>query len=44
MMTDLLLDMGKTTMKSIQISIHIVGGIESGWSVPRVLIVLLLLR
>jgi hypothetical protein len=35
MMTDLFLDLGKPTMKSIEISVQIVGGIESGWSVPE---------
>jgi hypothetical protein len=34
MMTDLLLDLGKPTIKSIEISHQIVGGIESGCSVP----------
>jgi hypothetical protein len=33
MMTDLFPDLGKPTMKSIEISVQIVGGIGSGWSV-----------
>jgi hypothetical protein len=36
MMTDLLSDLGKMTMNSIEISIHIVGGIGSSWSVHGV--------
>jgi hypothetical protein len=34
MMTDLFLDLGNPTMKSIEISLQIVGGIRSSWSVP----------
>jgi hypothetical protein len=41
-MMDLLLDLGRPTMKSIEMSIQIVGGIESGWSVPIDLTVSLL--
>jgi hypothetical protein len=44
MMTDLLSDLGKTTMKSIEIYIQIVGGRGSGWSVQRGLKVLPLLH
>jgi hypothetical protein len=36
---DLFPDLGNPTMKSIEISIHIVGGIGRGWSVPGILIV-----
>jgi hypothetical protein len=39
MMTDLFPDLGKPTMKSIEISLQIAGGIRSSWSVPRALIV-----
>ena len=35
MMTDLLPDLGKPTIKSIEISRQIAGGIGSGCSVPR---------
>jgi hypothetical protein len=35
MMTDLFPNLGKPTMKSIEIFIQIVGGSGSGWSVPR---------
>jgi hypothetical protein len=35
MMTYLLPDLGRPTMKSIEISHQIEGGIGSGWSVPR---------
>jgi hypothetical protein len=38
MMTDLLPDLGNSTMNSIEISIHIAGGIGRGWSVPEILI------
>jgi len=34
MMAELFLDLGKPTMKSIEISIQIVGGNGSNWSVP----------
>jgi hypothetical protein len=34
MMTDLLPNLGKPTMKSIEIFIEIVGGSGSGWSLP----------
>jgi hypothetical protein len=44
MMTDLFPDLGKPTMKCIEISHQIVGGIESGWSVPRALTISALLR
>jgi hypothetical protein len=37
MMTDLLPDLGNPIMKSIEISLQIVGGIGSGCSVPRAL-------
>ena len=37
MMTDLFPDLGKPTMKSIEISHKIEGGIRSGWSVPGAL-------
>jgi len=43
MMTNLLPDLGIPTMNSIEISVHIAGGIGRGWSVPRVLIVFPLL-
>ena len=33
MMTDVLPDLGKTTMKYIEISVQIVGGRGIGWSV-----------
>jgi hypothetical protein len=39
MLTELLLDLGKPTMKYIEISIQLIGGSGSGWSVPRFLIV-----
>ena len=35
MMADLFLDLGKTVIKSIDISFQIAGGIVSGCSVPR---------
>jgi hypothetical protein len=35
MMNDLFHDLGRPTMKSIEISIQILGIIGSGWSVPR---------
>jgi hypothetical protein len=44
MMTDLLSDLGKLTMKSIKISHQIAGGIGSGWSVLGALTVSPLLR
>ena len=44
MMTDLLPDLGKPTMKSIEISHKIEGGIGRGWSVPRDLTVYPLLH
>jgi hypothetical protein len=34
-MTDVFADLGKPTMKSIEISIQIVGGNGSRWSVPQ---------
>jgi hypothetical protein len=34
MMNDLFPDLGKPTMKSVEISVQIVGGIGIGWSVP----------
>jgi hypothetical protein len=34
-MSDVFVDLGKPTMKSKQISIQIVGGSGSSWSVPR---------
>jgi hypothetical protein len=37
MMTDLLLNLGNPTMKSIEISIQMVGGIKTDWSVPGAL-------
>jgi len=37
MMTNLFPDLGKPTMKSMEISCQIAGGIESGWSVTRAL-------
>jgi hypothetical protein len=39
MMTDLLPDLGKPTMKSIEISRQIAGGMGSNWSVPGALTV-----
>jgi hypothetical protein len=44
MMTDLLSDLGKPTMKAIEISFQIVGGIDSSWSMLGSLIVSHLLR
>ena len=44
MMTDLLPDLGKPTIKSIEISRQITGGIRSGCSVPGYLTVSPLLR
>jgi hypothetical protein len=38
MMTNLLPNLGNLTMKSMEISVQILGGIESGWSVPGALI------
>jgi len=38
MMTDLLPDLGKPTMKSKKISLQITGGIRSDWSVPIVIL------
>jgi hypothetical protein len=43
-MTDLFLDLGKPITKSIKISFQIVGGIGSGWRVPRDLTIFPLLR
>jgi len=37
MMTDLFPNLGKPTMKSIEIYLQIAGGIVSGWSVSRAL-------
>jgi hypothetical protein len=37
MMMDLIPDLGKLTMKTIEISVHIAGGIGRGWSVPKIL-------
>jgi hypothetical protein len=34
-MTDVFPDLGKPTMKSIEISVQIVGGSGSSWSVPQ---------
>jgi hypothetical protein len=39
MMTDLFPDLGNPTIKSIEISLQIVGGIRSGCSVPGALTV-----
>jgi hypothetical protein len=39
MMTNLLLDLGNPTMKSIEISVHRESGMRRGCSVPEVLIV-----
>jgi predicted cation transporter len=39
MMTDLFPDLGKPTIKSIEMSLQIAGGIEIGCSVPGALIV-----
>jgi hypothetical protein len=44
MTTDLLLDLGKPTMKYTKISHQIAGGIKRGWSVPRDLTISPLLR
>jgi hypothetical protein len=34
-MKDLFPDLGNPTIKSIEMSLQIMGGIGSGWSVPR---------
>jgi hypothetical protein len=39
MMIDLFLDLGNLALKSIEISVHIAGGIKRGWSVLVILIV-----
>jgi hypothetical protein len=44
MMTELLSNLGNPTMKFIEISRQIEGGVKRGWSVPGALTVSLLFR